>query len=180
MSTSPVSNGAVNANGTAATNGTASINGTISNLDRGLQLAAALAAAPDVTINPPVDLPDHYPDEPPALDYDHDPEAAEVLGAMDAREYLDRSDRLTLAALVDAQADFYRGWRNPAGVMLARHMDELAMRIRWVHAETPGDFEARLEIVDRDARESWWQQGFEEGRQRGRSEAGVMADGQID
>jgi hypothetical protein len=68
---------------------------------------------------------------------------------------------------------------NPVGAMLAKHMEELAVRIRWVKAETPEDYEARHEIVEQDARETWWKQGYEEGRQRGLSEAAAF-DGQID
>jgi hypothetical protein len=91
-------------------------------------------------------------------------EAAELFGAMDAQRHLDRSDRLTLPELVDLQADFYRGWKNPVGEMLARHMEELAMRIRWVKAETPADYDARHEIVEQDARETHYKAGFEAGR----------------
>jgi hypothetical protein len=80
------------ANGTP-TNGTASTSGTADLITRGLALARALSTAPDAPVNAPlVDV--DMVDEAPALD--HDPEAAEVLGAMDAREHLDLSQRLTL------------------------------------------------------------------------------------
>lgn len=46
-----------------------------------------------------------------------------------ARSHLDRSATLGLAELVDLQVDFYRGWGNPAGEMLARAMEELALKI---------------------------------------------------
>jgi hypothetical protein len=85
--------------------------------------------------------------------------AAELFGGMGARSRPDRSDRLTLAELVDRQTDFYRGWGNAAGEMLAKHIEELALRIRWVKAETPEDYDARHEIVEQDARETWWKQG---------------------
>jgi hypothetical protein len=92
-------------------------------------------------------------------------EAAEVFGAMDAQRHLDRSDRLTLPELVDRQAEFYRRWANPVGAMLAKHMEEFALRIRWTKAETPADFEARHEIVEQDARQAWFKRGYEAGRQ---------------
>jgi hypothetical protein len=38
-------------------------------------------------------------------------------------------------------------------------MEELALRIRWVKAETPEGYDARHEIVEQDARETWWKQG---------------------
>jgi hypothetical protein len=153
----------------AQANGTPK-HGTTDLLSRGLALAAALASAPDVSINPPLDLPDDYPDEPPALDYDP-AVAAEVFAEMDARQHLDLSECLTLPELVDRQADFYRGWNNPVGTMIAKHMEELAVRIRWVKAETPEDYDARHEIVEQDARETWRRAGYEEGLAVGRREA---------
>jgi hypothetical protein len=81
-----------------------------------------------------------------------------------AREFLDTGDRLTLAELVDRQADFYRSWVNPAGAMIAGHLEQLAMAIRWCHAETPEEYDARHEVIERDARETWFRQGFEAGR----------------
>jgi hypothetical protein len=160
MTTSLVSAGAVNGNGAASTNGTTSI------LERGLQLAAALAASPDVAINPPVDFPDHYPDETPTLD-DDAAEAAEMFAEMDARQHLDLSQRLTLDQLIDRQIEFYEGWGNEAGKMFAQHMTELLLRFRWVQATTPAEYDVRHEIVEQDARETWWKQGFEEGKAAG-------------
>jgi hypothetical protein len=141
-------------------------------------MATTNGSTPDVQINSPVDL-SNLLDEPPVLDYDP-AEAAEMFAEMDARQHLDLSQCVTLAELVDHQADFYRGWGNPVGTMLAKHMKELALRIRWIKAETPADYEARHEIVEQDARDTWFRQGFEEGRQQGRSEAGALADGQLD
>jgi hypothetical protein len=48
--------------------------------------------------------------------------------------------------------------------MLARHMEEVAVRIRRVEAEAPEDHDARHEIIEQDARETWWKQGYEQGR----------------
>jgi hypothetical protein len=47
--------------------------------------------------------------------------------------------------------------------MLARRTEELALRIRWIKAETPGDYDARHEVVERDARETCWKQGLRGG-----------------
>jgi hypothetical protein len=91
-------------------------------------------------------------------------EVGELADQAAAQRFLDRSDRLTLPELVDRQADAYRAWGNAAGEMLARHMEELALRCRWVDATTPEDYDARHELVERDARESWWKQGFAAGR----------------
>jgi hypothetical protein len=98
-------------------------------------------------------------------------EAAEVFGGMDAQRHLDGSNRLKLADLVDRQTHFYRGWDNAAVDMLAKHMEELALRIRWVKADTPEDYDARHGIVEQDARKTWWNLGYEEGRAAGRREA---------
>jgi hypothetical protein len=35
-------------------------------------------------------------------------------------------------------------------------MEELAVGVRRVKAETPEDYDARLEIVEQYARETWW------------------------
>jgi hypothetical protein len=80
---------------------------------------------------------------------------------------------------VDRQTDFYRGWDNAAGDMLAKHVEELAVRIRWVKAETPDDYDARHEVVEQDARDTWWKQGYEEGKAAGRREA-TPYDGPLD
>jgi hypothetical protein len=137
--------------------------------------------------------PAEFPDDPDAGTWELGPdpdgphpteedlaEAAEVFGAMDAQRHLDRSDRLTLDALIEHQISAYESWGNDAGRMFAAHMTELLMRVRWVKAETPDDYDARHEIVEQDARETWFRRGFEEGRQHGRSEAAALADGQID
>ena len=147
---------------------TNSTNGTTSTLDRGLQLAAALAAAPDVTINPPVDLPDHYPDEPPALD--HDP--AEMFAEMDARQHLDLSQCLTLDELIERQIEFYEGWGNEAGKWFALHMTELLIKYRGAgSSSTPAEAMARIEILEQDVRHDWEARGYDAGFEAGRREA---------
>jgi hypothetical protein len=134
---------------------------------------------------PPVEVLD------PAGDVEADPagweptdadwaEVAELADGATARRFLDTGDRLTLAELADRQADFYRGWGNPAGEMIARHLEELALRIRWVQAETPADYEARAEIVEADARETWFKQGYEEGRRRGLASCACSYNGPLD
>jgi hypothetical protein len=140
---------------------TNSTNGTTSILDRGLQLAAALAAAPDVAINPPVDFPDHYEDEAPELTPAEmfDPseadwvEAARVADEAAALWFLDQSATLSLPELIDYQADWFRSWPSAAGELIARALDELALKVRMVDAMTPEDAMARIEILEQDVRE---------------------------
>jgi hypothetical protein len=161
------------------TNSTASTNGTISNLDRGLQLAAALTAAPDVAINPPLDLPDHYPDEPPALDYDPtEADWAEAALAADeaaALRYLDQSATLCLADLADHVAIHFRGWHNGAGDLFAKTLEELGQKIRFTQADTPADFEARIEILEADRDDSHYRAGYENGLIIGRRQGPAYA-----
>ena len=95
--------------------------------------------------------PDRHPDEAPVLDGPTAEDLADYGHWADestARDHLDASERLTLAELVDRQAAFYRGWNNAAGEMMARAMDELALKVRLTDATTPDEFEARVEILD--------------------------------
>jgi hypothetical protein len=62
---------------------------------------------------------------------------------MDVRRHLDR------------RVDVYCGSGNPVGEMIAWHMEELTLRIRWLKGDTPEDYEAQHEIVEQDARD-WW------------------------
>jgi hypothetical protein len=97
---------------------------------------------------------------------------------MDARRHLDRPDRLTPAKLMDCQTNYYRGWGSPVGAMLAKHMEELALGIRWVKAETPEDYTARHEIAEQDVRKTGEAIEFEKGRgvlPRARSEVSPQA-----
>jgi hypothetical protein len=140
-------------------------------IDRGIALARALAEAPDVAINPPLDLPDHYPDEPPALD--HDPaEAAEMFAEMDARQHLDLSQCVTLDELIERQIEFYEGWGNEAGKWFALHMTELLIKYRGAGSpSTSAEAMARIEILEQDVRHDWEARGYEEGLATGRREA---------
>jgi hypothetical protein len=52
---------------------------------------------------------------------------------------------------VDRQGDSYRGWGNPAGAMLAAHMEELALPIRRVKAKTPRSTRSPAEADIRSA-----------------------------
>jgi hypothetical protein len=82
-----------------------------------------------------------------------------------AREYLCPADAtLTLAELVDRQAAFFRAWPLEAGEMIARAMDELALRVRLVDAATPSEYEARADVLDRESRSQWEAIGFEQGK----------------
>jgi hypothetical protein len=71
---------------------------------------------------------------------------------------------LNLAELVEAQAVAYRAWPLAAGAMIARHLEDLAQRIRFVEATTPAEYEARAETIEADARRQWEAVGFEAGR----------------
>jgi SRSO17 transposase len=97
-----------------------------------------------------------------------------------AREYLCPADAtLTLAELVDLQAAFYRSWPIAAGEMIARAMEELALKVRMTDATTPAEFEARVEALDADARAQWEAIGYEEGRAAGRGEPAGSAFGHV-
>jgi hypothetical protein len=74
------------------------------------------------------------------------------------------AERMTLAELVDRQADQYRAWANPVGEMLAQAMDRLALQIRLTAATTPAELEARVDELDAAQRETWEAIGFEQGR----------------
>ena len=53
-----------------------------------------------------------------------------------------------LAELVDQEVRAYQAWGNDAGRLFARHMAELAERIRFTGATTAADFEARSELFE--------------------------------
>jgi hypothetical protein len=132
-----------------------------------------------VAINPPLDLPDHYPDEPPALDYDP-AEAAEMFAEMDARQHLDLSQCLTLDELIERQIEFYEGWDNDAGKMFALHMTELLIKYRGAGSpSTPAEAMARIEILEQDVRHDWEARGYEEGKAAGLRQAAPF-DGPLD
>ena len=69
----------------------------------------------------------------------------------------------TLAELVDHEALAYRAWGTPEGDFLARQMERLAQLVRLTEAETPGEFEDRLEVYECDLRAREYDRGFEDG-----------------
>jgi hypothetical protein len=151
-------------NGTP-TNGMASGSGTADLLSRGLALARALSTAPDATVNAPlveVDVVDEAPvlDEPTPEEWT---EIEELRNEAAARDLLDRSATLSLADLADHVATHFRGWHNDAGDLFARTLEELGQKIRFTQADTPADFEARLEILEADRDDSHYRDGYENG-----------------
>jgi hypothetical protein len=142
-------------------------------------MATTNGSTPDAPINRRVDFPDHYPDEPPALDYDL-AEAAEMFAEMDARQHLDLSQCLTLDQLVEHQIQFYEGWNNEAGKWFALHMTELLIKYRGAGSpSTPAEAVARIEILEQDVRHDWEARGYEEGKAAGLRE-GMPYNGPLD
>jgi hypothetical protein len=72
----------------------------------------------------------------------------------------------TLAELVDHEALAYRAWGTLEGDFLARQMERLAQLIRFTQAQTPGEFEDRLEACEFDLRAREYDRGFEDGTAR--------------
>jgi hypothetical protein len=72
----------------------------------------------------------------------------------------------TLAETVDHEALAYRAWGTPDGDFLARQIDRLAQLIRLTGAQTPGQFEDRLEVYECDMRAREYDRGFEDGANR--------------
>lgn len=68
---------------------------------------------------------------------------------------------LDLAELVDRQAAAYRAWPLEAGEMIARALDELALKVRMTGATTPAEYEARIEVIDADIRSDWEARGYD-------------------
>ncbi|AGA26481.1 hypothetical protein [Singulisphaera acidiphila] len=75
--------------------------------------------------------------------------------------------KATLAEMAQHEADAFRTVGTPEGMLFARTMDELALKIRMTAATTPDDYEARIEILDADVRQRWQAIGYEEGRHAG-------------
>jgi hypothetical protein len=69
---------------------------------------------------------------------------------MSARDYLDRSDRLTLVELVSRQSTFYREWRTEIGDLLADTLADLAAAIAHTGATSVGEYWDRLAILQGD------------------------------
>lgn len=127
--------------------------------------------APCLACEPP-----GVPSEPTAEDL---AEYHDWTGESIAREHLDRSARLTLAELVDAQAEFYESWANPCGNMLANAMRELALKVRLTDASTPDEFEARKDALDAEIREQYEAIGWEQGRRECQGEPAGSAFGHM-
>jgi hypothetical protein len=157
----------------------ATTNDTHDLLSRGVALARALAAAPDVPANAPIAFPDVLlvaaVEPSPGDGFDlTDADWAE-LGATAyqsaAEPYLDTGDRLTLDQLIKRQIEFYESWRNDAGKMFALHMTELLIKYRGAgSAPTPAEAMARIEVMEQDVRHDWEARGYEEGKAAGRRE----------
>lgn len=107
----------------------------------------------------PIDRP--APDSPPEADTDDRP--------------AESWPRFTLAELADQEACAFRAWGNPVGELFARHMDELAVRIRMTDATTPEEYEARIDVYEDDIRGQWEARGYEAGLEaaRGQCRCGV-------
>jgi hypothetical protein len=154
MTTSPDSAGSVNGTDTANT------------LERGLQLTGTLAEAPDVAINPPLNLNDPA-DESPEIDHEL-AEAAADFAEMDSRQHLDLSRCLTLDELIERQIEFYESWQNEAGKMFALHMTELLIKYHGAgSAATPAEAMARIEVLEQDVRQDWEARGYDAGFEAG-------------
>ena len=58
-------------------------------------------------------------------------------------------ETFTFAELIDQEARAYEAWGNAVGDFLSRKMADLAQLVRWTHATTPDEHEARMEDVGR-------------------------------
>jgi hypothetical protein len=72
---------------------------------------------------------------------------------------------MSLAEFVDAQQAHYESFGTDAAALVAKALAELACKIRWIQAETVDDFLAREDEVERDARTTWFNAGYDAGRQ---------------
>jgi hypothetical protein len=121
-------------------------------------------------IEQPEFLDQHDTDAPYVPTPEEEREAAEIFATMQATNLLQAQlpgvveVKLTLAELVDRQVDFYRSWKTAAGEMIARHLEELACKVRWVSAETPEDYDARSEIAEEERDQTHYQAGFRMGK----------------
>jgi hypothetical protein len=119
--------------------------------------------APEPTFEPAADWE-------PSFDLDDDPEDRdEWTWEAEAREHLDQSERLSMEELVQRQCDFYAGFGNAAGDMLAGAMAELLSRIQATGATTPGEYDARVDCLDRLALDQRYALGFDAGVAHARS-----------
>jgi hypothetical protein len=72
--------------------------------------------------------------------------------------------------VVEHEAMGYRAWGTSTGRFLAEQMSRIAQLIRWTGATTPEDHEDRMEIYDRELRDRYYDQGYQDGREDGRGE----------
>ena len=113
------------------------------------------------------DFPGRHWQAPPDDDDQDDDSLGEP--SADREPPAEADDRLTLAGLVERLRDQYVGWDTEAGDLLAAFMGELADRIEATGAKTPADYFARIEIIDRDARDATYRSGFLAGLAEGRA-----------
>lgn len=108
----------------------------------------------------PAVLPDPSDDRPAPDDRDAPAETDDSPPGHDDTDGL----RFTFPELIDQEAMSYRAWGTPVGDFLASKMDELAQLVRWTHATTPDEHDARMAVWDAEIREQWEARGYEEGR----------------
>jgi hypothetical protein len=70
---------------------------------------------------------------------------------------------LTLAERVDHEALSYRERGDSFSQWIATHLENLAALVRWTHAETPEEHDARKEWWDDEARAKVYDRGYEAG-----------------
>ena len=73
--------------------------------------------------------------------------------------------------VVEHEAMGYRAWGTSTGRFLAEQMSRIAQLIRWTGATTPEDHEDRMEIYDRELRDRFYEQGYQDGQEDGRRES---------
>lgn len=78
--------------------------------------------------------------------------------------------RFTLAELADQEAMAYRAWCNDVGELFAKHMDELALKIRMTDATNVEEYEGRIEIYEDEIRANLEARGFDAGLQAAREQ----------
>ena len=88
-------------------------------------------------------------------------EASDAYGELDARAHLDRTATMGLVDQLAHVAGFFLSWSNPYGNLLARLVDEALLKARMTDATTPAEFEARVELLEQEVRDGWFQSGRE-------------------
>ena len=76
----------------------------------------------------------------------------------------------TFLETVEHEALGYRAWGTSVGGFLADQLGRIAQLIRWTGARTPEDHEDRMEIYDRELRDRYYEQGYQDGLEAGRRE----------